>query len=244
MAWVTPSDAEERASAAVHGTGAVLALAAISILLDRAGDSLLAAAACAVYGLSVFATMLASALFHSAPRDFDFEKWRALEEGSPRRVALPFRDTALRRARRARRRRLWLAADHCAIFAMIAGSYTPILLLAFPHPLGVWLTVTEWGLAGTGIAVRLIRGRLHWVMIPVFLAMGWLGFIWTGAIFAGLGTAGGLLLLAGGAVYTLGLVPYLWRSLPFNHAIWHGFVLAGAACHFAAIAFHALPGAG
>jgi hemolysin III len=242
-AWVPQTDAEERASAAVHGVGAVLSLAALYFLTAHAIQTagLGAALACAVYGITTFLTMLASTLFHSAPRGFDPIEWLRLEAETPRRVALPFRDRELRRARRARRRRLWLAFDHCAIFAMIAGTYTPILLLAFPPETGIPLLALEWTLAAVGIAVRLSLGRLHWTMIPVFLGMGWLGFLWTGAIADGLGPQGAAWLLAGGLVYTAGLVFYLWRSLPFNHALWHAFVVAGAACHFVVMADYAMP---
>ena len=238
MAWVPPSDAEEFANAAVHGIGALFAAGAFVHLVTHAGNigSPLAVFACGVFGLTAFATMLASTLFHSAPRGFDFEQWLALEAGFERRIALPFRDRELRRARRARRRRLWLAFDHCAIFAMIAGTYTPILLLAFPEPIGIQLTIGEWALAAAGIAIRLKTGRLHWTMIPLFLAMGWAGFLWSDEMFAGLGAAGATLLLAGGVVYTAGLVFYLWRTLPFGHALWHAFVVGGFGCHYAAIA--------
>jgi hemolysin III len=243
MAWGPATDAEERASAAVHAIGAVLAAAALVHLVTRAAEtgSILAVFACAVYGLATFATMSASTLFHSAPRGFDPIEWLELEAATPRRIALPFRDRELRRARRARRRRIWLALDHCAIFAMIAGTYTPILLLAFPHPLGASLAAAEWALAGVGIAVRLRLGRLHWTMIPVFLAMGWFGFLWGDAMFASLGAGGGILLLTGGLVYTAGLVPYLWRALPFSHALWHAFVVGGAACHYVVVANYVLP---
>lgn len=243
IGWPAKTAAEDRADAAVHGVGTVLAAAALVYLVARAAEtgSALAVISCAIYGVSALATMLASTLFHSAPRGFDLEKLLALETATPRRIALPFRDRELRRARRARRRRLWLAFDHCAIFAMIAGTYTPILLLAFPHPLGVALAALEWSLAAIGIAVRLRLGHLHWTMIPVFLAMGWLGFLWSESIVAGIGAAGSRLLLAGGLVYTAGLVFYLWRSLPFNHALWHAFVVGGAACHFVVVANHVLP---
>lgn len=246
MAWTPPTEAEERANAAVHGIGTALAAAALVHLVMRAAatGSALAVIACAVYGVAALATMLASTLYHSAPRGFDPLQLLELEAATPRRIALPFRDRELRRARRARRRRIWLAVDHCAIFAMIAGTYTPILLLAFPHPLGVSLVAAEWGLAAAGISVRLRLGRLHWTMIPVFLAMGWVGFLWSETIFAGLGPEGGGLLLAGGVVYTGGLLFYLWRALPYNHALWHAFVVGGAVCHYVVIADHVLPALG
>ncbi len=241
---VPQTDAEERASAAVHGVGAMLALGALYWLTHRAMETgaAIALISCVVFGVTTFLTMLASTLFHSAPRSFDPVEWLRLETETPRRVALPFRDRELRRARRARRRRLWLAFDHCAIFAMIAGTYTPILLLAFPPGTGLPLLALEWTLAAIGIAVRLSLGRLHWTMVPVFLGMGWLGFLWSGAIADGLGPQGAAWLLTGGLVYTAGLVFYLWRSLPFNHALWHAFVVGGAACHFVVMADFVLPG--
>lgn len=241
--WTPETDAEERANAAVHGVGAILAAGALVHLVHRASDSgsALAVVACIVYGLAAFVTMLASTLFHSAPRGFDPIEWLALEASHTRRFALPFRDRELWRQRRARRRRAWLALDHCAIFAMIAGTYTPIMLLAFPQPLGLSLAAAEWTLAAVGIAIRLKLGHLHWTMIPVFLAMGWAGFLWNETMSAGLGPAGSTLLLAGGIVYSTGLVFYLWRSLPFNHALWHALVVIGAACHYLVVANHILP---
>lgn len=136
-----------------------------------------------------------------------------------------------------------LALDHISIFLLIAGTYTPITLLAFPRSLGWILCALIWIAVGIGVAVRLIFGRMHWFLIPVFLAMGWLGFAWAGTIFESMGSGGGGLLLSGGLAYTTGVVFYLWRSLPFNHAIWHIFVFAGAVCHFLAVALYAVPSA-
>jgi len=136
-----------------------------------------------------------------------------------------------------------LALDHISIFLLIAGTYTPITLLAFPMPLGWILFGVLWGLAVIGITVRLVFGGLHWMLVPVFLAMGWIGFFWAGTIFERMGAGGGWLLLAGGLAYSGGVVFYLWRSLPFNHAIWHFFVFAGAVCHFIAVAIYAVPAA-
>jgi hemolysin III len=135
----------------------------------------------------------------------------------------------------------FLLLDHCAIFVLIAGTYTPIVLLALPQPLGWTLFGLIWGLAVLGIAVRLWIGHLHWSLIPIFVAMGWLWGIWANTVFTHLGDAGGWLLLSGGFAYTGGLVFFLWRRLPFHHAIWHCCVLGGAVCHFLLIALYTLP---
>jgi hemolysin III len=134
-----------------------------------------------------------------------------------------------------------LTLDHISIFLLIAGTYTPITLLTFPQPLGWILSVLVWAMALIGVTVRLMFGRLHWLLVPVFLAMGWLGFVWAETIFRGMGPGGAWLLLLGGLAYTAGVVFYLWRSLPFNHAIWHFFVFGGAVCHFLAVALYAVP---
>jgi len=140
-------------------------------------------------------------------------------------------------------KRIMLVLDHISIFLLIAGTYTPITLIVLPQPLGWTLFGILWGLAALGIAVRLWAGELTWVQIPIFLAMGWIGFAWGGTIFEYLGSSGTWLLLAGGFAYSGGVVFYLWRSLRFNHAVWHGCVLGGAVCHFVAVAVFALPAA-
>ncbi len=202
---------EELASTLVHGVGAVLAAAALALLVVLASmtDSATAVVTSAIYGSTVFVTLLASALYHGV--------WHQTTKA------------------------VFLAVDHCAIFLLIAGTYTPIVLLALPPGLGWTLFGLIWGLAAIGITVRLVLGHLHWALIPVFLAMGWLGFAWGGVLFETLGPAGGWLLIAGGLCYTGGLVFYLWRGLPFNHAIWHFFVLGGVVCHFLVVAIYALP---
>lgn len=136
---------------------------------------------------------------------------------------------------------VFLTLDHCAIFVLIAGTYTPVSLLALPPALGWTLFGVIWGLAVIGIAARLIIGHLHWVLIPIFVAMGWLGLLWGDTLFTHLGNGGGWLLVSGGFAYTGGLIFFIWRRLPFNHALWHFCVLGGAVCHFLLVAIYALP---
>lgn len=199
---------EELASTLIHGIGAVLAAAALALLVVLAAftDSAITVTTCAIYGATLFLTLLFSALYHGV--------WHSTTKA------------------------VFLALDHCAIFLLIAGTYTPITLVAFPQPLGWVLFGVVWAMAVAGIAARLWIGRLHWVLVPIFLAMGWLGFPWAGTIFKHLGAGGGWLLLSGGFAYTVGVVFFLWRSLPFNHALWHAFVLGGAVCHFLVVAIY------
>lgn len=136
---------------------------------------------------------------------------------------------------------VFLMLDHCSIFVLIAGTYTPVLLLALPPALGWTLFGVIWGLAVIGIALRLIIGHLHWVLVPIFVAMGWMGLLWGDTLFTHLGNGGGWLLVSGGFAYTGGLIFFLWRRLPFNHALWHFCVLGGAVCHFLLVAIYALP---
>ncbi len=138
-------------------------------------------------------------------------------------------------------KRVFRAFDHCAIYLLIAGTYTPIGLLVLPQPLGWVLCATLWTLALVGVVLRLWLRRRHALSIPLYLAMGWLGVFWLGTLFDALGPAGSSLIVAGGLAYTGGLIFFAWRRLPFNHALWHLFVLAGSTCHFFAITLYVLP---
>lgn len=131
----------------------------------------------------------------------------------------------------------WLKhLDHSAIFLMIAGTYTPFTLLDLE---GAWrwsLTSVVWSVAVLGVALRLFHGRLfNRVSLALYLALGWLGVIALPPLIHALDMPALILLAVGGGLYTLGLIFHLWERLPFQNAIWHGFVVAGAATHFAAI---------
>ena len=202
---------EELANAVTHGIGAVLSAAALALIVVLAAFT---GSVWAIVSSAIYGATLFLTYLSST-----------LYHGTWHRAA----------------KSVFLAADHCAIFLLIAGTYTPITLLAFPKPLGWILFGVIWAMALIGIAVRLWLGRLHSFLIPVFLGMGWLGFPWSGTIFDSLGAGGAWLLLSGGLAYTAGVVFYLWRSLPFNHAVWHLFVIGGSVCHFLAIAIYALP---
>jgi hemolysin III len=202
---------EEVANAVTHGIGAALSVAALAILVALAA---LDGGAGALVAAAIYGTTLILAYTSS---------------------------TLYHGVRQRRAKRVFLTFDHCAIFLLIAGTYTPVTLLALPKPLGWILCAVLWTLAAGGIALRLWLGKLSKLLIPLFLAMGWLGFAWSGTVFDSIGAGGWWLLLAGGIAYTGGLAFYAWRRLPFNHALWHLCVLAGSACHFFAVIDHVLP---
>lgn len=138
-------------------------------------------------------------------------------------------------------RRFFLTFDHIAIFLVIAGTYTPLTLVSLPPQPGYLVFALIWGLAITGIVLRFVwMNGFQIISLILYLAMGWIAMVWADSLFENLG-AGTYLIIAGGAAYTLGVAFYLLRRLPFNHAIWHTFVLGGAVCHFLAVQLYALP---
>lgn len=141
------------------------------------------------------------------------------------------------------RLRAWLQiADHSAIYLFIAGTYTPFLLVTMRDTIGWPLLIIVWLLAGMGVAFKtLFIGRFHKLETMAYVAMGWLCIFAFREMITTLPPGGLYWLFIGGVVYTLGVLFYMWESLPYNHAVWHLFVMGGSFCHFCAIAFHIFP---
>lgn len=134
------------------------------------------------------------------------------------------------------RRDLLRRLDHAAIFVMIAGTYTPFTVNRLPLAWSVTMTVAIWGIAAAGAALKLARPRLlERVSVLPYLLLGWIGLVALAPLLAVLDRQTLILLGAGGALYTLGTLFHLWHRLPFQNAVWHGFVLSAAACHYAAV---------
>ncbi len=127
--------------------------------------------------------------------------------------------------------------DHSAIFLLIAGTYTPLLPF-LPDAAQAWtLGLFTWLGAAFGIAMKFVfPGRFDRLAILVYLVLGWVGITAAGAFAQVLPPQVLQLIIAGGILYTAGVIFHVWESLKFHNAIWHGFVAAAAACHFAAIA--------
>lgn len=126
--------------------------------------------------------------------------------------------------------------DHCAIYLLIAGTYTPFLLVALDTPLAQGLMVVIWGLALVGVVFKLLFiNRFKRLSLFTYLMLGWLSLVVIYQLYLHLAGAGLLLLGIGGLIYSLGVIFYVAKRIPYNHAIWHLFVLGGSLCHFAAI---------
>ena len=141
-------------------------------------------------------------------------------------------------------KRILRLLDHSAIYLLIAGTYTPFVLVTLRGPWGWTLFGIIWGLALLGVTFKLIFGHRYEMLSTVFyLLMGWVVIIAIKPLIAALPAAGLAWLVAGGLAYSLGVIFYVWEKLPYNHAIWHGFVLAGSFFHFFAVLLHVAPGA-
>jgi hemolysin III len=131
--------------------------------------------------------------------------------------------------------------DHSAIYLLIAGTYTPfmaqlkITLASGGLLAGVWIT------AALGVVLKLVLpGRFDGMAVVLYLVLGWSGAMFGAPLIASFQTSTLWLLAAGGALYSIGLLFHLWRSLRFQNAIWHAFVLLAESCHYAAVLDHAV----
>jgi hemolysin III len=143
-----------------------------------------------------------------------------------------------------RAKRVFRELDHAAIFLLIAGTYTPFTLVNLRGSWGWTLLALVWGLAVLGIALQVAKpSRERRAAVPIYLVMGWLIVIAVEPLVRSLHPEGLVLLILGGVAYTLGVVFFAWRRLPYNHAVWHVFVLAGSACHFSCVFGYVIPSA-
>lgn len=136
----------------------------------------------------------------------------------------------------AQRKALFRRFDHAAIFVMIAGTYTPFSLMLIGGAWGWSLLGFVWSVALIGVAMKLLYPlRFEKLSVVVYLVLGWTVLAALQPLISSASLAGLVLLITGGGLYSLGVVFHLWERLPFQNAIWHVFVLAAAACHYAAI---------
>ncbi len=184
---------EELANTITHGTGLLLSIAGLAVVVTFAAlrGTVWNIVACAIYGSTLVCLYTASTLYHAtvSPR-----MKRALE-----------------------------VFDHCAIYMLIAGTYTPFLLVNLRGTWGWSLLGIVWG------------SKYEFLSVAGYILMGWLALIAAKPMVSHISPTALSLLVAGGILYSVGVVFYAWRRFPHHHAIWHSFVVAGSVCHYFAI---------
>ena len=198
--------AEEWASSITHAIGVALAITALTFLVvlsTKHGDAM-RITTLSIYGASLIILYIASSIYHACHPE-----------------------------RHKKLKRVFKILDHSAIYALIAGTYTPILLVFMRGSWGWTLFGVLWGMTLIGICIKVyFVDECEKLSTAIYLLMGWIGILCARTLFAAIPPGAGLWIAAGGIAYTVGVIFYLWDHLPFNHAIWHLFVLAGSACHF------------
>ena len=141
-----------------------------------------------------------------------------------------------------RAKRVLQVLDHSAIYILIAGSYTPFCLITLGGTTGIVLCSVVWTIALFGACFQpLLLRAADWLNCVLYLALGWCIVFVAEPLIESLPTGGLWLLAAGGITYSLGIIFYLWEKLPYNHAVWHVFVLAGTMLQFFAVLFYVIP---
>lgn len=134
--------------------------------------------------------------------------------------------------------------DHATIFVMIAGTYTPLVAMKMDGGWSRGLLLYVWAVAGTGVILKLIWvNRFPRFSVVLYLFLGWTIVVAFEPLLASVSVPGIILLVIGGVLYSVGVLFHLWERLPYQQPIWHGFVIAAAACHYAVVLGEvALPG--
>jgi len=198
--------AEELANSLTHGAGLMLSIAGFIVLLVLAA---MRGSAWRIVSCAVYGSTLICLYTAST-----------LYHGIPSR----------------RLKRVLKTCDHSAIYLLIAGTYTPFLLVNLRGSWGWSLFAVIWGLAVAGILFKVwFVEHFPILSTAVYLLMGWLALVAVKPMLLSVPHSGLLWLLAGGLLYTVGVVFYAWKKVPYNHAIWHGFVIAGSTCHYFAV---------
>jgi len=206
------STGQEIANAVIHGAGVLLSLAGLGVLVVLAS---LRGTVWHVVSFSVYGATL---------------------------VLLFSASTLYHSFRSPRVKRVLRIIDHCSIYLVIAGSYTPLLLVTLRGGWGWTLFGCVWSLTVAGIVLKVFfTGRFRVVSTLIYLGMGWMVIVALRPLLGLLPLGGFIWLLLGGILYSSGTLFYLWRRLPYHHAIWHLFVLAASICHCVAILLYVLP---
>lgn len=202
---------EELANTLSHGLGALLSIAALFLLLN----------------FSVTNKTVGYSISNDTLRIISFSIY-----GSTL-LILFLASTFYHGVTNAKAKQVFKLLDHCAIYLLIAGTYTPLLLLSIQGTLGYSLMAVIWAIAIGGIFFKVKFGHKYKkISLATYIGMGFISFTILGELYKVLPSDAVSLLAIGGLVYILGVFFYVQKKIPFNHAIWHLFVLGGASCHF------------
>jgi len=200
---------EEIANSISHGLALLIALAALPVLVLSAASN---GSLHFTVGAAVFGTSI---------------------------VVLYLASTLYHALTHARAKNFFRQVDHCAIFVLIAGSYTPFTLGVLRGPWGWTLLAVIWALAVAGILMKIIAGtRYWWVCMALYVVMGWLAIVAIKPMLTLIPLPGVLLIFAGGIAYSGGLAFFGAHRIRYNHFIWHLFVMAGTTCHYLAVLWY------
>jgi len=202
---------EELANTLSHGLGAMLSIAALVLLLSY----------------SVTNTAVSYSINNDVMRIISFSVYGTSL------LSLFLASTLYHGVKSTSAKQAFKLLDHCAIYLLIAGTYTPLLLLSMQGTLGYSLMAVIWGIAIAGIIFKIKLGHKYKkISLATYIGMGFISFTILGELYKVLPSDAVNLLAIGGLVYLLGVFFYVQKKIPFNHAIWHLFVLGGATCHF------------
>lgn len=200
---------EELANSITHGLGVLFGIVSLIVLLfiSIKKQSVVSIVAFSIYGACLILMYLSSTLYHSIPNE--------------------------------KAKQILRVFDHSSIFLFIAGTYTPIALLTMTGRLRVGVLVAMWGIAVSGVLFKIFTfgkfDKFKAVSLGIYIGMGWLTVLTIKPIIQMTSIGFFMWVLAGGLIYTLGTIFYSIKKIPYNHAIWHLFVLAASVAHFVGI---------
>lgn len=207
---------EDLANWATHAVAALAAVAGLAILAESASTrgDVWHLIGCCTFGATLVMLYASSAIYHALPRHMETTKAR------------------------------WKTVDHAAIYLLIAGSYTPFMLVHLRGPWGWSLLGVVWAMALVGIVCETTRvSHVTSMRVGIYVTMGWSVLVAIRPLHSAVPEACLWLIVLGGVVYTSGILFFRWGRLRYHHAIWHTFVMAGSTLHYLAVLYYVIPAA-
>lgn len=205
---------EEIANAVTHGVAALLSIAGLCVLVAFAASY--SGSALVVTAVAIFGASM---------------------------VCLYTASTLYHAIPNIRAKKVLQVLDHAMIYILIAGSYTPFCLVTLKGWVGITLCCAVWAIAIAGVSLqKILLKRSDWINCLLYLVMGWLVVLAMDPLISALPEGGLWLLVLGGVAYSVGVIFYIWESLPYGHAVWHVFVFLGTVLQFFSVLLYVIPG--